>query len=65
MDEPFAALDALTREQLYGDLQQIFGWTQRGYALVRARVDHIGRVLAAFAAGNIGKPAVEAERLSA
>lgn len=23
MDEPFAALDALTREQLYGDLQQI------------------------------------------
>jgi len=24
MDEPFAALDALTREQLYGDLQQIF-----------------------------------------
>jgi NitT/TauT family transport system ATP-binding protein len=27
MDEPFAALDAMTREQLYGDLQQI--WTQR------------------------------------
>jgi NitT/TauT family transport system ATP-binding protein len=24
MDEPFAALDALTREQLYGDLQRIF-----------------------------------------
>ena len=24
MDEPFAALDALTREQLYGDLQHIF-----------------------------------------
>ena len=24
MDEPFAALDALTREQLYGDLQNIF-----------------------------------------
>ena len=24
MDEPFAALDALTREQLYGDLQQIW-----------------------------------------
>ena len=23
MDEPFAALDALTREQLYGDLQRI------------------------------------------
>ncbi len=27
MDEPFSALDALTREQLYGDLQRIF--TQR------------------------------------
>ncbi|HTL68970.1 MAG TPA: ABC transporter ATP-binding protein [Lacunisphaera sp.] len=27
MDEPFAALDAMTREQLYGDLQRI--WTQR------------------------------------
>jgi NitT/TauT family transport system ATP-binding protein len=27
MDEPFAALDALTREQLYGDLQRI--WQQR------------------------------------
>ncbi|HWA84686.1 MAG TPA: ABC transporter ATP-binding protein [Opitutus sp.] len=27
MDEPFAALDALTREQLYGDLQQI--WQER------------------------------------
>jgi NitT/TauT family transport system ATP-binding protein len=27
MDEPFAALDALTREQLYGDLQRI--WEQR------------------------------------
>ena len=26
MDEPFAALDAMTREQLYGDLQRI--WTQ-------------------------------------
>jgi len=24
MDEPFAALDALTREQLYGDMQQIW-----------------------------------------
>jgi len=27
MDEPFAALDAMTREQLYGDLQQI--WAAR------------------------------------
>jgi NitT/TauT family transport system ATP-binding protein len=24
MDEPFAALDAMTREQLYGDLQEIW-----------------------------------------
>jgi len=24
MDEPFAALDAMTREQLYGDIQQIW-----------------------------------------
>ena len=24
MDEPFAALDAMTREQLYGDLQDIW-----------------------------------------
>jgi NitT/TauT family transport system ATP-binding protein len=27
MDEPFAALDALTREQLYGDIQRI--WQER------------------------------------
>lgn len=32
MDEPFAALDALTREQLYGDLQQI--WAQRKKTIV-------------------------------
>ncbi len=32
MDEPFAALDALTREQLYGDLQQI--WQQRKKTIV-------------------------------
>jgi NitT/TauT family transport system ATP-binding protein len=25
MDEPFAALDAMTREQLYGDIQEIWG----------------------------------------
>ena len=32
MDEPFAALDALTREQLYGDLQQI--WKARRKTIV-------------------------------
>src|SRR5258708_7885044 len=32
MDEPFAALDALTREQLYGDLQRI--WEQRRKTIV-------------------------------
>ena len=32
MDEPFAALDALTREQLYGDLQRI--WAQRHVTIV-------------------------------
>ena len=32
MDEPFAALDALTREQLYGDLQRI--WKERKKTIV-------------------------------
>jgi NitT/TauT family transport system ATP-binding protein len=32
MDEPFAALDALTREQLYGDLQQI--WEARRKTII-------------------------------
>ena len=32
MDEPFAALDAMTREQLYGDLQRI--WRQRKVTIV-------------------------------
>src|SRR6266478_1372341 len=32
MDEPFAALDALTRETLYGDLQRI--WQQRRKTIV-------------------------------
>jgi NitT/TauT family transport system ATP-binding protein len=32
MDEPFAALDALTREQLYGDIQEI--WEQRRKTIV-------------------------------
>ena len=32
MDEPFAALDALTREQLYGDLQRI--WQERNKTIV-------------------------------
>lgn len=32
MDEPFAALDALTREQLYGDIQRI--WKERRKTIV-------------------------------
>jgi NitT/TauT family transport system ATP-binding protein len=32
MDEPFAALDAMTREQLYGDIQEI--WTKRRKTIV-------------------------------
>ena len=32
MDEPFASLDAMTREQLYGDLQRI--WSQRRKTIV-------------------------------
>ena len=32
MDEPFAALDAMTREQLYGDLQEI--WQARKKTIV-------------------------------
>ena len=32
MDEPFAALDALTREQLYGDIQRI--WRERRKTIV-------------------------------
>ncbi len=32
MDEPFGALDALTREQLYGDLQRI--WSERRKTIV-------------------------------
>ncbi len=32
MDEPFAALDAMTRDQLYADIQRI--WTERGKTIV-------------------------------
>ncbi len=34
MDEPFSALDALTREQLYGDLQRIFVQRQKTIVFV-------------------------------
>jgi NitT/TauT family transport system ATP-binding protein len=32
MDEPFAALDAMTREQLYGDIQEI--WAKRRKTII-------------------------------
>src|SRR5439155_2701305 len=32
MDEPFAALDAMTREQLYGDIQSI--WQKRRKTII-------------------------------
>jgi NitT/TauT family transport system ATP-binding protein len=32
MDEPFAALDAITREQLYGDIQRI--WQERRKTII-------------------------------
>jgi NitT/TauT family transport system ATP-binding protein len=34
MDEPFAALDALTREQLYEDVQRIWGESRKTIVLV-------------------------------
>ena len=34
MDEPFSALDAITREQLYGDIQEIFTKRQKTIILV-------------------------------
>lgn len=38
MDEPFAALDALTREQLYGDLQRIWAAKRKTIILVTHNV---------------------------
>ena len=32
MDEPFSALDAMTREQLYGDIQEI--WQKRRKTII-------------------------------
>jgi NitT/TauT family transport system ATP-binding protein len=38
MDEPFASLDALTREQLYGDLQRIWGERRKTIVFVTHNV---------------------------
>ena len=38
MDEPFSALDALTREQLYGDLQEIWQARRKTILLVTHNV---------------------------
>ncbi|PWU20265.1 MAG: nitrate/sulfonate/bicarbonate ABC transporter ATP-binding protein [Verrucomicrobia bacterium] len=38
MDEPFAALDAMTREQLYGDLQEIWGKQRKTIVFVTHNV---------------------------
>ena len=38
MDEPFAALDALTREQLYGDIQGIWRDAQKTIVFVTHNV---------------------------
>ena len=38
MDEPFAALDAMTREQLYGDLQEIWGKRKKTIVFVTHNV---------------------------
>src|SRR5436309_9397533 len=48
MDEPFAALDALTREQLYGDMQQI--WNAR-------------RKTISFVTHNVRDPAFRGDRV--
>ena len=38
MDEPFAALDALTREQLYGDIQRIWSESRKTIVFVTHNV---------------------------
>ena len=38
MDEPFAALDAMTREQLYGDIQEIWGQRRKTILFVTHNV---------------------------
>src|SRR5688572_21670011 len=43
MDEPFAALDAMTREQLYEDLQKIWQARKKTIVFVTHNVREIGR----------------------
>ena len=39
MDEPFGSLDALTREQLYGDLQRIWASRRKTIILVTHNIE--------------------------
>ena len=62
MDEPFSALDALTREQLYGDIQEIFSKAVTWPAAPSKRLVTSRRVRAAGAVGLSVKVLMELSR---
>jgi len=47
MDEPFAALDAMTREQLYGDIQRI--WEKRRKTIISSPTTSVKRPVSLIA----------------